>query len=79
MKKIGEESAELIIASKNKNENEILNELADVLFHAIVLLKYNNLSIFDVAEVLKKRLGKSGVEEKNKVKIDADKKNAWNI
>ena len=79
LKKIGEESAELIIASKNKNENEILNELADVLFHAIVLLKYNNLSIFDVAEVLKKRLGKSGVEEKNKVKIDADKKNAWNI
>ena len=64
LKKIGEESAELIIASKNKNENEILNELADVLFHAIVLLKYNNLSIFDVAEVLKKRLGKSGVEEK---------------
>lgn len=64
LKKIGEESAELIIASKNKNEDEILNELADVLFHAIVLLKYNGLSISDVAEVLKKRLGKSGVEEK---------------
>ena len=64
LKKIGEESAELIIASKNKNENEILNELADVLFHAIVLLKYNGLSISDVAEVLKKRLGKSGIEEK---------------
>ncbi len=64
LKKIGEESAELIIASKNKNENEILNELADVLFHAIVLLKYNDLSILDVAEVLKKRLGKSGIEEK---------------
>ena len=79
LKKIGEESAELIIASKNKNEDEILNELADVLFHAIVLLKYNGLSILDVAEVLKKRLGKSGIEEKNKVKIDADRKNAWNI
>lgn len=64
LKKIGEESAELIIASKNKNEDEILNELADVLFHAIVLLKYNGLSILDVAEVLEKRLGKSGIEEK---------------
>ena len=64
LKKIGEESAELIIASKNKNEDEILNELADVMFHAIVLLKYNGLSILDVAEVLKKRLGKSGIEEK---------------
>ena len=64
LKKIGEESAELIIASKNKNEDEILNELADVLFHAIVLLKYNDLSISDVAKVLKKRLGKSGIEEK---------------
>ena len=64
LKKIGEESAELIIASKNKNEDEILNELADVLFHAIVLLKYNGLSISDVAEVLKKRSGKSGIEEK---------------
>ncbi len=64
LKKIGEESAELIIASKNKNKNDILNELADILFHAIVLLKYNQLSIFDVTKVLEKRLGKSGIEEK---------------
>ncbi len=64
LKKIGEESTELIIASKNKNENEILHELADVLFHAMVLLKYNDLSISDVAKVLEKRLGKSGIEEK---------------
>ena len=64
LKKIGEESAELIIASKNKNKSDILNELADILFHAIVLLKYNQLSIFDVTKVLEKRLGKSGIEEK---------------
>ena len=64
LKKIGEESAELIIAGKNKNKNDILNELADILFHAIVLLKYNQLSIFDVTKVLEKRLGKSGIEEK---------------
>jgi len=64
LKKIGEESAELIIASKNKSKNDILNECADVLFHAIVLLKYNSLSIFDVIKVLEERLGKSGIEEK---------------
>ena len=64
LKKIGEETAEFIIASKNKNKTDILNELADVLFHAIVLLKYNQLSILDVTKVLEKRLGKSGIEEK---------------
>ena len=50
LKKIGEESAELIIASKNKSKNDILNECADVLFHVI--------------KVLEERLGKSGIEEK---------------
>lgn len=64
LKKIGEESTELVIASKNKNKNEILNEFADFLFHAIVLLKYNQLSISDVVKVLEKRIGTSGIEEK---------------
>lgn len=64
LKKIGEEASEFIIAGKNKSKNEISNELDDFLFHAIVLLKYNKMSISDVINVLEARLGRSGLEEK---------------
>lgn len=64
LKKIGEEAAELIIAGKNRNKSQIVNELADLLFHATVLLKYNQLSMSDAVKVIESRLGRSGIEEK---------------
>ena len=64
LKKVGEEATELIIAAKNKNKSEIVRELADFLFHAIVLLKYNDCSVNDVVAVIEARLGRSGIEEK---------------
>ncbi len=38
-KKIGEEAAELIIAAKNGNPAEIAYELADLIYHSLVLLE----------------------------------------
>ena len=38
MKKVGEESTELIIAAKNPNPEEIKYELSDFLYHAMVLM-----------------------------------------
>lgn len=43
LKKIGEEAAETIIASKNGSKEEILYEMADLWYHCLVLLAYHNI------------------------------------
>ena len=53
--KIGEESGEVIIAAKNQDKNELKNESADLLFHLLVLLQHEGLSIDDVVSVLEDR------------------------
>ncbi len=53
--KLGEESIELIIESKEKNDKRFLDESADLLFHFILLLVDRGFKLSDVAEVLKKR------------------------
>ena len=44
LKKICEESAEVIIAAKNGNRAEQIHELADLLFHMLVLLSLIHIS-----------------------------------
>jgi phosphoribosyl-ATP pyrophosphohydrolase/phosphoribosyl-AMP cyclohydrolase len=60
LKKVGEESAELVVASKNGQRAEIIHELADLWFHTLVLLAYHGLTPKDGAEELRKRFGKTG-------------------
>lgn len=55
LKKIGEEAGEVIIAAKNKDRDELLNESADLLFHLMVLLVNEGHSLEDVAKVLEAR------------------------
>ena len=43
LKKVGEESAETIIASKNMSESEILYEMADLWYHCMVLLAFHGI------------------------------------
>ncbi|MDD5014303.1 MAG: bifunctional phosphoribosyl-AMP cyclohydrolase/phosphoribosyl-ATP diphosphatase HisIE [Atribacterota bacterium] len=54
-KKIGEEAAEVIIALKDKDENAIIHEVADLWFHTLVALGSCNISPQDVFKELKKR------------------------
>ncbi|MEW8958134.1 MAG: phosphoribosyl-AMP cyclohydrolase [Moorella sp. (in: firmicutes)] len=56
LKKIGEEAAETIIASKNDSRKEILYELADLYYHTLVLLAYHDLTPEQLAAELAKRL-----------------------
>lgn len=58
LRKVGEEAAELIIAGKNNDSEEICNEAADLLFHLLIFLRHQNLSIQDVILVLKERQSK---------------------
>jgi phosphoribosyl-ATP pyrophosphohydrolase len=64
LKKVGEESAELIIAGKGGNHQEIIYETADLWFHSLVLLAHAGLSPQHVLDELARREGLSGLEEK---------------
>ena len=48
LKKIGEESAELIIAGKTQDRQAIVHETADLWFHTLVLLAHMNLGPNDI-------------------------------
>lgn len=55
VQKVGEETVELIIESKDDNENLFLNEAADLLFHYLILLQAKEKKLADVVEILKQR------------------------
>mgnify|MGYP006238842069 CR=1 FL=1 len=54
-RKVGEESAELIIAAKNSDKHEICNEAADLLYHVMVLCREQGVSFSEVVAILEKR------------------------
>jgi len=64
LKKLGEESTELVIAGKGGERSEIIYETADLLYHTLVLLVHHNVSLDDVYGELRRRFGISGIEEK---------------
>lgn len=53
--KVGEEAVELVIESKDENDELFLNEAADLMYHFLVLLTAKNKSLSDVEQVLKNR------------------------
>lgn len=55
LKKVGEESAEVIIASKNREKAEVSYEVADLLYHLSVLLAEQDMTWDDVFTELEKR------------------------
>ena len=65
LKKIGEESAELIMAGKEGKRLNIVRESADLVYHVLVLLAFYGLSIEDVSQEMRRREGISGIDEKN--------------
>jgi phosphoribosyl-AMP cyclohydrolase / phosphoribosyl-ATP pyrophosphohydrolase len=58
LKKIGEESAETIIAAKNQSKSELTMESADLLYHLLVLFVNEGLEVENVLEELEKRAQK---------------------
>jgi len=55
LKKVGEEAAEVIIAAKNRDKDELQWEAADLLYHLLVLLREQKVELADVLGVLAKR------------------------
>lgn len=64
LKKIGEEATETVIAGKGGDKQQIIYETADLWFHCMVLLAFQNLKPDDVLTELQRRFGLSGLEEK---------------
>ncbi len=64
LKKIGEESAEVIIAAKDGEQEKIIYEVADLWFHTLVLLRHKDIEIDKITQELSKRFGLSGLQEK---------------
>ena len=55
--KVGEEGVETALAASAGDDEELLNESADLIFHLLVLLRSRNLNLASVIEVLDKRHG----------------------
>ena len=62
--KVEEEAGELIDAAKGKGD--LIHELTDLLFHAMVLLAWKDRDIAEVFKELVRRFGISGIEEKKR-------------
>jgi phosphoribosyl-AMP cyclohydrolase / phosphoribosyl-ATP pyrophosphohydrolase len=55
LKKIGEEATELVLAAKGETDERVAEEAADLLFHALVVLRQRGVALSDVLGVLERR------------------------
>lgn len=55
LKKVGEESAETIIAAKNTDDALLVGEVTDLIYHLVVLLVARDVSLDDIAAELRRR------------------------
>ena len=59
-KKIGEEASEVIIAAKNGVQKDTVGEVADLLYHLVVMLVDQGIPLSAVDDLLTQRAGKIG-------------------
>lgn len=69
LKKVQEETMELILAGWEGDKIKIIKEATDLFFHTLVLLKYRDVTFSDIENEFKRRFGVSGIEEKKQRKI----------
>ena len=56
LKKVGEETSEVIIAAKNSSKEELIYETADLVYHMTVLLVNQGIDPIEISNELKKRV-----------------------
>jgi phosphoribosyl-ATP pyrophosphohydrolase/phosphoribosyl-AMP cyclohydrolase len=54
-KKVGEEATEVVIGAMKGDRDELRNELADLLYHTLVLLEHQGLPLEEALEELERR------------------------
>ncbi|HLF25074.1 MAG TPA: phosphoribosyl-ATP diphosphatase [Anaerolineae bacterium] len=55
LKKVGEEAMEVILAAKGQGGRRVVEEVADLFYHTLVLLAAQGLSLADVEAELRRR------------------------
>ena len=55
IQKVGEEAIETIISAKNTDKKCLISESADLIFHLLILLEMNTISMDDILGELNKR------------------------
>lgn len=55
LKKVGEETSEVIIGAKNKNKDELVYEMCDLIYHSMVLMVSEGVTMDDLKTELTKR------------------------
>ena len=63
-KKFGEEAVETVIAALGDDKTALTSEVADVLYHLLVLLQARDIALSDVFDELQRRTSQSGLQEK---------------
>ena len=63
-RKLGEESVEAVVAALSGSDDELVGEVADLVFHLLVLLNAKGIALADVLAELERREGVSGLDEK---------------
>ncbi|MCH1436844.1 MAG: bifunctional phosphoribosyl-AMP cyclohydrolase/phosphoribosyl-ATP diphosphatase HisIE [Flavobacteriales bacterium] len=56
--KVGEEAVEVVIEAKDHNDDLFKNEVADLTYHLLILLKYKKMTFEDIEQILKDRASK---------------------
>ena len=64
LKKVAEETAEVLMASKDGDKPNVVREVADLWFHCLVLLAHHGITPEAVLDELQRREGISGIQEK---------------
>ncbi len=59
LKKCGEEMTEIVIAAKNDDKKEVIDETSDLLYHLLVMLRQQNVSLKEVEDNLQQRHGET--------------------
>ncbi len=67
LKKVGEEAVEVIIAAQSETAERLVSELADLFYHALVLLTARGLSWADVEVQLARRFGQKSLRHKKDI------------
>jgi phosphoribosyl-ATP pyrophosphohydrolase len=55
LEKLGEETTELVLAAKDDDEDELAHEAADIVYHLLVVLSMNDMTLDDLRDELKTR------------------------
>ena len=63
-KKFGEEAVETVIAALGEDKEALASEIADVLYHLLVLMEARGVALSSVLAELERRTAQSGLAEK---------------